>query len=46
LSIRPSSMAAMRTLRAKGEAGENDNFMMCPEVFREWEIAASAGDAK
>jgi hypothetical protein len=27
LSIRPSSIAAMRTLRAKGEAGENESFI-------------------
>ena len=30
LSIRPSSIAAMRTLRANGEAGENVSFMGCP----------------
>src|ERR1039457_6035593 len=30
LSIRPSSIAAMRTLRAKGEAGENESFMGYP----------------
>ena len=30
LSIRPSSIAAMRTLRAKGEAGENVSFMGYP----------------
>ncbi len=27
LSINPSSIAAMRTLRAKGEAGENVSFI-------------------
>ncbi len=27
LSIRPSSIAAMRTLRANGEAGENVSFI-------------------
>src|SRR5271169_4506528 len=27
LSIRPSSIAAMRTLRAKGEDGENESFI-------------------
>ena len=27
LSIRPSSIAAMRTLRAKGEAGEKESFI-------------------
>src|SRR5439155_26911213 len=30
LSIRPSSIAAMRTLRANGEAGENVSFMGYP----------------
>jgi hypothetical protein len=30
LSIRPSSIAAMRTLRANGEAGEKVSFMGCP----------------
>src|SRR5438552_13802389 len=30
LSISPSSIAAMRTLRANGEAGENDSFMEYP----------------
>src|SRR5712675_468004 len=30
LSIRPSSIAAMRTLRANGEAGEKVSFMRCP----------------
>src|SRR6266576_2402592 len=30
LSIRPSSIAAMRTLRANGEVGENVSFMECP----------------
>src|SRR6202022_4379851 len=29
LSIRPSSIAAMRTLRANGEAGENVSFIDC-----------------
>ena len=28
LSIRPSSIAAMRTLRAKGEAGEKESFIL------------------
>src|SRR6266478_4834257 len=30
LSIRPSSIAAMRTLRANGEPGENVSFIGCP----------------
>jgi len=30
LSINPSSIAAIRTLRANGEAGEKVSFMGCP----------------
>ncbi len=30
LSIRPSSIAAMRTFRANGEPGENVSFIGCP----------------
>src|SRR5882724_10350381 len=33
LSIRPSSIAAMRTLRAKGEAGEKVSFMWSPHNY-------------
>src|SRR5215470_12955558 len=32
LSISPSSIAAMRTLRANGEAGEKVSFMACPSI--------------
>src|ERR1700676_1747385 len=35
LSIRPSSIAAMRTLRANGEAGEKESFMRYPSKIRD-----------
>jgi hypothetical protein len=34
LSIKPSSIAAMRTLRAKGEAGENVSFILNPQKMQ------------
>src|ERR1700754_2117686 len=37
LSISPSSIAAMRTLRANGEAGEKVSFMACPSVIQTWQ---------
>src|SRR6202051_3226398 len=45
LSIRPSSIAAMRTLRANGEAGENVSFISNPQK-RKLPVAVMAGQKR
>ena len=46
LSMRPSSIAAMRTLRANGEAGENVSFMRVSRISNGFSVIARSDSSE